>query len=58
MKEKKDKLIILDYNDGRAYVYYIIGLTTESDIQIFMLKKGHQPNNCSWMITTEKIIII
>lgn len=58
MKEKKDKLIILDYDDGRVYVYYILGLKTESDIQVFMLKKGHRVNNCSWMITTEKIIII
>tara|TARA_Y100001973_G_C5204596_1_gene340523 strand:- start:2187 stop:2363 length:177 start_codon:yes stop_codon:yes gene_type:complete len=57
MTTKKEKLIILDYEDGRVYVYYLAKRKTESDIQLFMIQKGHRLNNCSWMLSTEKIII-
>ena len=57
MKTRKEKLIILNYEDGRVYVYYLATTKTEADIELFMIQKGHRINNCSWMITTEKIII-
>ena len=57
MTTKKEKLIILDYEDGRVYIYYLTKRKKEVDILLFIMQKGHRINNCSWMISTEKIII-
>tara|TARA_R100001244_G_scaffold92719_1_gene69946 strand:- start:385 stop:558 length:174 start_codon:yes stop_codon:yes gene_type:complete len=54
-------LVILDFTKGIAYVYtkYKPHLNKDGvvDHEEFLTNKGHEVNNCQWMLTKNEIII-
>ena len=49
------KIIVLDVETGQANVYIV--KKEPKDLELFIMKRGHSLNNCSWMLTKNEIII-
>ena len=51
------KIIILDFNKRIGYVYTAPDKEMKAeDYENFITQKGHNINNCQWMVTPNKLI--
>tara|TARA_R100000742_G_C4277512_1_gene99458 strand:+ start:837 stop:1004 length:168 start_codon:yes stop_codon:yes gene_type:complete len=49
------KIIVLDFETGQVNVYIV--KKEPKDLEMFIMARDHNLNNCSWMLTTNEIII-
>lgn len=58
IKENMITLIVLDFTKKISYVYTLKERLTDNDIANFLKKNNHKVENCTWMLTNNKIIEI
>ena len=51
------KLIVLDFDIEKTYVYTVKLKVTKKSLKEFLKKLGHDSDNCQWMLTKHDIII-
>ena len=51
------KLIVLDFDSEKAYVYTVKLKVTKKSVEELLKKLGHISDNCQWMLTKHNIII-
>lgn len=49
-------LIVLDFYKNIAYIYTIKDKPLDGEVEDILIESGHNPNNCQWMITKNKVI--
>ena len=55
MEEIKEYLYVMDYSDGTISEIQLTEEQDNDDIDDILGKYNMNPNNCSWMFTTDRI---
>lgn len=51
------KLIVLDFDKEKTYVYTIKLKVTKKSVEEVLKRLGHISDNCQWMLTKHNIVI-
>ena len=50
-------ITVLDFSVGKVYQYEVKTLKQHEEFELFIDYKGHNLNNCEWMVTDNTEII-